>query len=116
MYDILKDSAMRFFKKPWFQRFAEKEGITDAALKSLVKGMEEGRINADLGGFVYKQRLAREGGGKSRGYRALLFYRKGDRVFRLWLRQVRSSEHQPAGFGHPEGGGPAAHGMCRRCS
>ena len=81
MYDILKDSAMRFFKKPWFQRFAEKEGITDAALKSLVKGMEEGRINADLGGFVYKQRLAREGGGKSRGYRALLFYRKGDRVF-----------------------------------
>ena len=65
---------MRFFKKPWFQRFAEKEGITDAALKSLVKGMEEG-------GFVYKQRLAREGGGKSGGYRALLFYRKGDRVF-----------------------------------
>lgn len=72
---------MRFFKKPWFQRFAEKEGITDAALKSLVKGMEEGRINADLGGFVYKQRLAREGGGKSGGYRALLFYRRGDRVF-----------------------------------
>lgn len=65
MSDISKDDVMRFFKKPWFQRFAEKEGITDAALKSLVKEMEEGRINADLGGFVYKQRLAREGGGKS---------------------------------------------------
>lgn len=81
MSDTLKDNAMRFFKKPWFQRFAEKEDITDSALKSLVKGMEEGRINADLGGFVYKQRLAREGGGKSGGYRVLLFYRKGDRVF-----------------------------------
>lgn len=72
---------MRFFKKPWFQRFAEKEGITDAVLKSLVQGMDEGRLHADLGGFVYKQRLAREGGGKSGGYRVLLYYRRGDRVF-----------------------------------
>lgn len=72
---------MRFFKKPWFQRFAEKEGITDSALKFLVREIEEGRVNADLGGFVYKQRLARDGGGKSGGYRVLLFYRRGDRVF-----------------------------------
>ena len=33
------------------------------------------------GGFVYKQRLAREGGGKSGGYCVLLYYRRGDRVF-----------------------------------
>lgn len=54
---------MRFFKKPWFQRFAEKEGISDAALKTMVKEIEKGKMNANLGGYVYKQRLAKDDGG-----------------------------------------------------
>ena len=45
------------------------------------RGWKKAESTPIWGGFVYKQRLAREGGGKSGGYRALLFYRKGDRVF-----------------------------------
>jgi hypothetical protein len=41
--------------------------------------MERGLIDADLGGHLYKQRVARPGGGKSGGYRTLLAARIGKR-------------------------------------
>jgi len=34
-----------------------------------------------LGGDVYKIRVARDGGGKSGGYRVILFFRSGERAF-----------------------------------
>lgn len=72
---------MRFFKLRAFERFAAKEGITDESLKAVAAQMEAGQITANLGGFVYKQRLARPGGGKSGGYRVILYYHQGERVF-----------------------------------
>jgi hypothetical protein len=39
--------------------------------------MENGLIDADLGGFLYKKRVARPGRGKSGGYRTLLSARIG---------------------------------------
>jgi hypothetical protein len=39
--------------------------------------MEAGLVDADLGGFLYKKRVARPGGGKSGGYRTLLSARIG---------------------------------------
>lgn len=41
--------------------------------------MESGLIDADLGGFLYKKRIARRGGGKSSGYRTLISARIGNR-------------------------------------
>ncbi|MNR48371.1 hypothetical protein D3C85_1676030 [compost metagenome] len=41
--------------------------------------MEAGLVDADLGGFLYKKRVARSGSGKSGGYRTLLSARIGDR-------------------------------------
>lgn len=41
--------------------------------------MESGLVDADLGGFLYKKRIARPGGGKSGGYRTLLSARIGSR-------------------------------------
>jgi hypothetical protein len=41
--------------------------------------MENGLIDADLGGFLYKKRVARPGGGKSGGYRTILSARIGKR-------------------------------------
>ncbi|MDR1072521.1 MAG: type II toxin-antitoxin system RelE/ParE family toxin [Treponema sp.] len=72
---------MRTFKNQWFARFADKEGVSDEELKAVVGALEEGRFDADLGGGVYKQRLARSGGGKSGGYRAIVFFRSGERTF-----------------------------------
>lgn len=41
---------------------------------------ESGLIDADLGGGVIKQRVARPGKGKSGGYRTLILFRQGDRA------------------------------------
>jgi hypothetical protein len=53
--------------------------LSDAALCKAVQEMESGLIDADLGGFLYKKRVARPGGGKSGGYRTLLSARIGSR-------------------------------------
>ena len=72
---------MQIFKNKWFVRFASKEGIEDRKLWEAIKAAERGTIDADLGGGVIKQRVARDGGGKSGGYRTIILYRKGDRAF-----------------------------------
>lgn len=38
-------------------------------------------IDADLGGGVIKQRIARPGEGKSEGYRSIVVFRNGDKAF-----------------------------------
>jgi hypothetical protein len=68
------------FKNLWFSRFAEKEGISDRELMDAASLIESGRADADLGGGVYKQRIARSGSGKSGGYRAIVFFRSGERA------------------------------------
>ncbi|MCY4192363.1 MAG: type II toxin-antitoxin system RelE/ParE family toxin [Rhodospirillaceae bacterium] len=40
-----------------------------------------GLVDADLGGGVIKQRIARKGGGRSRGFRAIVLFRRGDLAF-----------------------------------
>jgi hypothetical protein len=55
--------------------------ITDAELCAAVANVERGLIDADLGGGVIKQRIARKGGGKSGGFRALILFKVGHRAF-----------------------------------
>jgi len=72
---------LHIFKNTWFQRFARKEKITDEVLKDAIVRAEKGIINADLGGNVIKQRIARVGQGKSSGYRTIIIFKKGDKAF-----------------------------------
>jgi len=72
---------VQLFKSRWFQRFARKEGITDIGLREAVVRAEKGQIDADLGGEVIKQRIARPGQGKSKGYRTIILFRRGHRAF-----------------------------------
>jgi hypothetical protein len=72
---------MRVFKTKPFARFASREGIADEELCEAVRQAERGLIDADLGGGVIKQRLAREGQGKSGGFRSILFFRRGSVAF-----------------------------------
>ncbi|MBB3560111.1 hypothetical protein FHX06_001422 [Rhizobium sp. BK512] len=65
----------------WFERFAKKEGLDQTALWKAIELAEQGSIDADLGGHVIKQRVARSGGGKSGGYRTVILYRKEERAF-----------------------------------
>jgi len=47
----------------------------------VVKQLETGQPDADLGGDVYKMRIARPGEGKSGGYRVVVFFRSEERTF-----------------------------------
>ena len=67
----------RVLKRKDFARWQASEKLSDAALCKAVQEMESGLIDADLGGFLYKKRVARPGSGKSGGYRTLLSARIG---------------------------------------
>ena len=70
---------MNVLKRKDFARWQLGERLPDAALCKAVREMEAGLIDADLGGFLYKKRVARTGAGKSGGYRTLLSARIGSR-------------------------------------
>lgn len=72
---------MRVFKYYRFSRFAHKENISDSMLSNAITRAENGQIDADLGGGVIKQRIARQGQGKRGGYRTLILYRSSERAF-----------------------------------
>lgn len=72
---------MHVFKTRQFDRWARKEGVTDPMLWAAVIEMENGLIDADLGGHVVKKRIALPGRGKRGGARSLLAYRLGDCAF-----------------------------------
>ena len=66
---------VRIFKTKWFTRFAGKEGIDDTKLVETVQCIESGLVDADYGGGLIKQRIARDGGGKSGGYRSVVAFK-----------------------------------------
>lgn len=66
---------MRIFKTKAFSRFARKARIEDTALRDAIARAEAGLIDADLGGGVIKQRIARPGAGKSGGFRTIVLFR-----------------------------------------
>jgi len=72
---------VRVLKTKAFARFARKAALDDAALCKAVADAERGLIDADLGGGVIKQRIARCGRGKSGGFRTVILYRRGTRAF-----------------------------------
>jgi hypothetical protein len=72
---------VRIFKNTWFTRFAGKEGITDTELEEAVNRLEAGQAEADLGGGVFKMRMARQGEGKAGSYRVIVFFKSEERTF-----------------------------------
>jgi len=70
---------LQIFKTKAFSRFAKKEKISDSALLEAVQRAEKGLIDAHLGGHIIKQRVRREGQGRSSGYRVLVAVRLKER-------------------------------------
>ena len=56
------------------------QGIDDKVLVETVHRLDKGLIEADLGGHLYKLRLARPGRGRSGGYRVIVVFRTRDRA------------------------------------
>lgn len=64
-----------------FGRWADSEGLTDELLKDTVAEMDEGLIDANLGGSIFKKRIGINGQGKSSSLRTIVGFKSGDRAF-----------------------------------
>lgn len=69
--------AVLILKSKGFDRFASKQRIQDETLRNAIQETEQGIYEADLGGGLIKKRIARQGEGKSGGYRTIILYRRG---------------------------------------
>jgi hypothetical protein len=69
---------MKVFLVPQVARLMRKERLPEAALCRTAREVLAGRLGAgeaDLGGGLFKKRVARPGSGKSGGYRMIVAYR-----------------------------------------
>lgn len=76
--------AVRIFKTKGVTRFARRERIADRSLNEAIERAERGAIDADLGGGLIKQRVARTGQGRSGGFRMIVAYRAAGRAVFLY--------------------------------
>ncbi len=67
-----------FYLSKKFARDARRAGLGDDGLREAVVRAEEGLVDADLGSGLVKQRVPREGEGRSGGFRTVLVYRRGE--------------------------------------
>lgn len=72
---------MSVYKTKEFSRFARKADLKSADLLDAAQAVASGQWDADLGGGVFKQRIARYGGGKSGGFRTIILFKVGGHSF-----------------------------------
>lgn len=71
----------RIFRTKTFSRWLNKSDLSDADLFQAVKEMDKGLLEGDLGGNVYKKRVAIGNRGKSRGARTIVATKLSDHWF-----------------------------------
>ena len=76
---------MLMFLSKEFTRQARRSGLGDDALIDSIDLAENGKIDADLGGGLIKQRVARPGKGRSGGFRTIIAFRSGARAIFLHI-------------------------------
>jgi hypothetical protein len=75
---------MNRFKTRHFNKWAQKSDIGDSDLLRACHELEKGLFAANLGGNVYKIRIAKGSRGKSSGYRTILAYIEKVRIIYLY--------------------------------
>ena len=75
---------MKVLSTKSFSRFARLENISDTQLIKTIERANQGLIDADLGGFVIKQRIPRTGQGRSGGFRSIIAFRKESLAFFIY--------------------------------
>ena len=68
---------MDVYQTKGFDRFARKVKISAADLLDVIDRANRGPIDADLGGGLIKQRIARPGQGRRGGHRGIVAFREG---------------------------------------
>lgn len=77
-------AGVRIIKTRQFAKWSKTEHISDIALAKAIAEIENGLIDADLGGGLIKKRIAINARGKSGGARTIIAYQHGQRAFFLY--------------------------------
>jgi hypothetical protein len=72
---------VRIFKTKTLAKFTRQHSVGDDSLVDAVKRALRGLVDADLGGQIIKQRVARPGQGKRGGFRMLIGIRSDRAIF-----------------------------------
>jgi hypothetical protein len=72
---------VRIFKTKTLAKFTRQHGIADDSLVGAIERALRGLIDADLGGQIIKQRVARPGQGRRGGFRMLIGIRSDRAIF-----------------------------------
>lgn len=81
----MENTSLRIYKLAKFYQWAKTENISDKNLKKRIFQAEEGlKFDGNLGGNIYKVRIAAKGKGKRGSFRVILVYKKNDTVFYLY--------------------------------
>jgi len=71
---------MNKLKTKWVNKWAKKNKIVDDNLIIAIENLENNLSSSNLGGGLFKVRVASQGGGKSGGFRTLIVYKEEDRA------------------------------------
>lgn len=74
---------IRLFKTRHFEQWMKKTELSDTLLRQSIQEIENGLIDADLGGGIVKKRIALPHRGKSGSIRTIIATNKNDRWFFL---------------------------------
>lgn len=83
---------VRVFKNKWFNAWARRENVSDSILLDAAKEVVAGKVEANLGGCLFKKRLPRAGGGKRGGYRVIVGYKRPGQERIVFLYAFAKSE------------------------
>ncbi len=71
---------MRIFKYRTFEKWAKKQGMSNDDLKNAITEIQQGLIDANLGGHVYKKRIGLHGKGKRSSHRTIVLMNIHDKA------------------------------------
>src|SRR5579872_3220332 len=75
---------MTIYKYRNFHLWAKSENLTDEMLTQAVDEMKNGLFDVNLGGGLYKKRVAMQGKGKSGGFRTLIAFKHEKAAFFIY--------------------------------
>jgi hypothetical protein len=84
---------MQILKTIRFDLFCRDHNISDAKLIQVIQEVNDGLVDARLGAGIIKKRLARDGAGKSGGFRTLIVYKLKHRAVFLYAFPKNTTEN-----------------------
>ena len=88
---------MKKLKTKWFSKWARKQKISDAKLLIAIEDIQNNLSSINLGGGLFKVRVASENAGKSSAYRTIIAYREDDIAVMIYGFMKKEQENLSTG-------------------